>query len=479
MKGWRERVALAWCRVGVAWLPFADAASAEVPMSRLLRLSLFQVSAGMALALMNGTLNRVMIVELHVPAWLVATMVALPVVIAPFRALIGFRSDTHRSALGWRRVPYIWFGTLIQFGGFAIMPFALIILSGDTLAHTPWLGRFAAALAFFLVGLGLHTTQTAGLALATDIAPADKRSRVVALLYVMLLVGLCGAALLFSACLAQFTQLRLIQTVQGAAVLTFVFNVVALWKQEQRRPATAADAPEELPFGEAWRAIAERVRLTRFLLAVVLGTLGFSMQDILLEPFGAEVFGFSVAATARLTAWMAFGALLAYALAAQASARGVDPHRLAACGALCGVLAFSIVLFAAPLGAGHLFVLGSALIGFGAGLFAVATLLAAMAFDCGDHRGLALGAWSGAQALAAGLGVAIGGGLRDVVSDLAVAGAFGPALQQSSFGYSVVYQLEIVCLFASLIAIGPLVSAHDSQHRLRDQRPLGLAQLPS
>ncbi len=55
-------------------------------------------------------------------------MAALPVLIAPFRALLGFRSDNHRSAIGWRRVPYIWFGTLLQFGGLAIMPFALIVL---------------------------------------------------------------------------------------------------------------------------------------------------------------------------------------------------------------------------------------------------------------------------------------------------------------------------------------------------------------
>jgi MFS transporter, BCD family, chlorophyll transporter len=65
----------------------------------------------MAAVLLIGTLNRVMIVELGVPASLVAVMVALPLV-APFRALIGFRSDTYRSVLGWRRVPYIWLGSL-------------------------------------------------------------------------------------------------------------------------------------------------------------------------------------------------------------------------------------------------------------------------------------------------------------------------------------------------------------------------------
>ena len=117
--------------IDARYLPFADAASAGLPLSRLLRLSLFQVTVGMATALIVGTLNRVMIVELGVPAWLVAFMVALPLLVAPFRAFTGYKSDTHRSAFGWRRVPFIWTGTMLQFFGLAIMPFALLVLSGQ------------------------------------------------------------------------------------------------------------------------------------------------------------------------------------------------------------------------------------------------------------------------------------------------------------------------------------------------------------
>ena len=133
------------------------------------RLGLVQVALGSIVVLVASTLNRVMIVELGVSAALVSVMVSLPLVLAPFRALIGFRSDRHRSALGWRRVPYIWIGTLLQFGGLSIMPFALIILSGDSNGPA-WVGPAAAALAFLMVGAGMHTVQTAGLALATPMA---------------------------------------------------------------------------------------------------------------------------------------------------------------------------------------------------------------------------------------------------------------------------------------------------------------------
>ena len=141
-----------WMRLGTRFLPFADAATKELPLGRLLRLSLFQVSTGISIVLLNGTLNRVMIVELGVSTLLVSLMVSIPLVFAPFRVLIGFKSDNHRSVLGWRRVPYIWMGTLLQFGGFAILPFALLVLSGT--GEYPAVGQFGAALAFLLVGAG-------------------------------------------------------------------------------------------------------------------------------------------------------------------------------------------------------------------------------------------------------------------------------------------------------------------------------------
>ena len=197
----------------------------------------------MATVMMLGTLNRVMIVELGVPAFVVAIMVALPVLSAPFRALLGFRSDTHRSALGWKRVPYIWFGSLWQFGGLAVMPFALIVLSGDQTLGPDWAGEVLAGLAFLMTGLGVHMTQTAGLALASDRATEETRPRVVALLYVMNLLGMAVSALVLGALLTDFSNLRLIQVVQGSAVVTLLLNLIALWKQEHLRPMSTPSAP--------------------------------------------------------------------------------------------------------------------------------------------------------------------------------------------------------------------------------------------
>ena len=391
------RIGRLWTRVGSRFLPFADAASPDLPLSRLLRLSLFQVTVGMAIALTIGTLNRVMIVELGVSTTLVSIMVALPLVFAPLRAMIGFKSDTHRSVLGWRRVPYIWFGSLLQFGGLAIMPFALLVLSGDN--HAPvLLGQFAAALAFLLIGAGMQTTQTAGLALATDLACDALRPRVVALMYSMLLVGIVASGFVFGLLLQNFTPLRLIQVVQGSAALTMIVNVVALWKQEARNPArTAAAAGQDEPdfWASWWQFSAAAPTTKRFLVAVGLGTVAFAMQDTLLEPYGGEVLHLGVGQTTMLTALMGVGALVAFALAARSLTRGADPCRLAANGMVVGLPAFLAVLLASPLESPLLFRAGVVLIGFGAGLFSVGTLTAAMGLDTEGRSGLALGAWGG------------------------------------------------------------------------------------
>ncbi len=445
---------------GARYLPFADVATEDLPLRRLLRLSLFQVSTAMALVLLVGTLNRVMIVELGVPASLVGVMIALPVVAAPFRAFIGFKSDIHRSALGWRRVPFLWRGSLLQFGGFAIMPFALLVLAGKgESGNAPvWIGHSSAALSFLLVGAGVHTVQTAGLALATDLTPARSHPRVVGLMYVVFLLGMAVSALLFGAALTSFTPGRLVQVVQGAAVMTLVLNVVAMWKQEgrRRRFSWEPEPPPDPTFGESWAALREGGNVARRLVVVGLGTLAFGMADILLEPFGGQVLDLTVSATTRLTALFALGGLLGFGAASTWAERGADPHGIARVGAAVGLPAFAFVILAEPLGIMGLFLAGNALIGFGGALFSHGTLTAAMNKAPPDQAGLALGAWGAVQATAAGVAIAVSSGLRDVVTRL-----WGG--DDVAAGYLSVYGVEVALLLVTIAAIWPLIGRRSAE----------------
>ncbi len=444
-----------WATAGSKFLPFADAATPDLPLPRLLRLSLFQVSVGMALVLLVGTLNRVMIVEMGVPASLVGIMISLPLLFAPFRALIGFHSDTHRSALGWKRVPFMYRGTMLQFGGLAIMPFALIVLAGEgQAANAPaWVGDAAAALAFLLVGAGLHTVQTVGLALASDLVPAESQPKVVGLMYVMLLFGMIASAVLFGTQLADFTPGKLVQVVQGTAVLTIILNAASLWKQEPRRPAgqVARQSHDRPDFRAAWEQFARGGDVVRRLMAVGLGTMAFSMEDVLLEPYGGQVLHLSVGGTTQLTATLAVGGLFGFGLASRVLGRGADPFRMATYGALVGLPAFLSVIMAAPLATPALFAMGTFLIGVGAGLFGHGTLTATMRMAPDGQTGLALGAWGAVQASAAGLAIALGGIIRDTAAQFLPVTGLGAAL-----AYDLVYAIELALLVVTIVAMLPL-----------------------
>ena len=470
-----------WVALGPRFLPFADVATPDLPLGRLLRLSLFQVSVGMALVLLVGTLNRVMIVELNVPASLVGIMLALPLIFAPFRALIGHRSDTHRCELGWRRVPFIWNGTLLQFGGFAIMPFALLVLAGKMeAAHAPlWIGLVSAGLAFLLVGAGVHIVQTAGLALATDLTPPESHPRVVGLMYVMLLLGMIASALIYGALLTTFSPGRLIQVIQGTAVLTMVLNFAAMWKQETRRPRHGAPPPAADPsFSESWASFCQGEHAVRRLVVVGLGTMAFGMADILLEPFGGQILNLTVSATTKLTALLAVGGLIGFGFASQVLGRGGDPYRMANNGALIGLPAFVLVIAAAPLNITWVFLIGNFLIGFGGALFGHGTLTATMNRAPRDQAGLALGAWGAVQATAAGVGMALSGTLRDLINTLLGTGPGPWGLPGSANGYLSVYLVEIGLLVITILATLPLIRHATKQGAVASPEPMLAAASP-
>jgi MFS transporter, BCD family, chlorophyll transporter len=286
-------------------------------------------------------------------------------------------------------------------------------------------------------------------------------------------LGMVVSALIFGAILSNFSELRLIQTVQGAAVITMILNSIALWKQEARHsiplaPGTNApsffaslklldqNGPSDGPVDGRGASRGDGRGLRR-MVAIGLGTIGFSMQDILLEPYGGEILGLTVGATTLMTALLALGGMAAFILAERSLGRDLDPYRLAGYGAVGGLGAFAAIIFSAPLQSPMLFGLGTALIGFGGGLFAVGSLTAFMQLAHNGQSGLALGIWGAVQASAAGGAAAFGGLFRDLVTQAADAGLLGATLAVPEIGYCAVYHLEIALLFATLISLGPLV----------------------
>nr|WP_281250983.1 MULTISPECIES: PucC family protein [Rhodobacter] len=414
----------------------------------------------MTLVLLAGTLNRVMIVEMGVHASIVSIMLAMPLLFAPFRTLIGFKSDTNKSALGLKRVPWIWKGTIYQFGGFAMMPFALLVLSGfgESYDAPRWIGISAAALAFLLVGAGAHIVQTAGLALATDLVEEEDHPKVVGLMYVMLLFGSVAAALIYGFLLANYTPGRLIQVIQGTAVVSVALNMAALWRQEafDREKARQMEAAVHPTFRQAFNELMARKGMLPLLIVIALGTFGYGMCDVLLEPYGGQALGLTVGQTTKLSALFAFGTLTGFGLASKVLGNGMKPMHLGLIGAIIGVPGFAAIIYSSLLPLFAFFVLGTYVVGFGIGLFGHATLTATMRAAPADRIGLALGAWGAVQATAAGLGIALAGIVRDGL--VALPNTFGSGVAGP---YNAVFALEAFLLLIAIVFAVPLALSRD------------------
>jgi MFS transporter, BCD family, chlorophyll transporter len=259
-----------------------------------LRLSLFQVVIGMVTALLVGTLNRVMIVELQVPAWWVALAVAIPMVFAHLAH--PDRLPQRHTPLGAGPAPHSLFVDRYLAVVWRSVHHAFCLVAAvRTRSRQPVGGSAGRVPGFVLVGAGIQVTQTAGMALAHDLASDDKRPRVVALLYSMLLVGMIASSAVFGWLLADFSPQKLIQLVQGCAVMVAVMNLASLWKQEAR--GAKRGRREAGGFASSWRDLMAQPQMRRFLWTLALGTFAFNMQDIVLEPYAAEILKLDVGAT--------------------------------------------------------------------------------------------------------------------------------------------------------------------------------------
>jgi BCD family chlorophyll transporter-like MFS transporter len=186
------------------------------------------------------------------------------------------------------------------------------------------------------------------------------------------------------------------------------------------------------------------------------------MADVLLEPYGGQVLDLSVAMTTRLTAVFAGGGLIGFAIASKVLLDGADPLDVAWWGTLIGVPAFALIIAAGPMGEAPMFVIGTGLAGLGAGLFGHGTLTATMRSAPRAQVGLALGAWGAVQATAAGIAVALGGIIRDLILTHPDAATFRPEA-----AYTPVFALELALLVA---AVGAIVIVRRKQARLSQTR---------
>lgn len=409
----------------------------------VLRLGLFQFGMGVSLAPLAGTLNRVLVNELRIPAVAVGFLLALHYFVSPARALIGFRSDAARAAGSWR-TPYLVLGAMLTYGGLATAPFTLILLSGDGALSFPAAMLFCTAI-FLAYGVGVNIVETIYLATVSDITPSAERGRVLGVLWIMLVLGTIVSSVVMGELLTSYSHFRLIQVMQGSAVIFIALTFVAMYNQERLKPnGELEDVAEPIrvreTLGQQLRLLWAQAPLRNLFVVLFVATLGFATHDVLLEPYGAQVLGMSVTQTTRLTALWGAGMLSGIALSALLLWRGRSPLLLISAGCLLGAAGFlAVTLASSPELAGP-FRAGVLLIGAGRGAFIVGALALVLSIVDKNHAGLFIGLWGITQALAQGFG-AIGGGLgRDLVQR---------ASGDTALGYAAVYATSLGLLLAA------------------------------
>ena len=379
----------------------------------IFRLGLIQAALGSVVVLTTSTLNRVMVVELALPALVPGLMVALHYAVQLSRPRMGFGSDQ-----GQRRSPWIAGGmAVLALGGFGAAV-------GTAWAATePGLGLTLTALSFVLVGLGVAASGTSLLALLATRVQQDRRAAAATLVWVMMIAGFAITAGLAGRFLDPFSPERLVMVSGSVSVLALCLALVALAGVEDSAPVLPVVAEVKPRFLQALRQVWSEPDARRFTIFVLVSMVAYSAQDLILEPFAGLRFGFTPGESTQLSGVQHGGTLMGMLLAALAGRRigGVAFGSLrgwmvggclASAVALGGLVAGGMVGPTWPLRA-NVFLLGVA-----NGAFSIAAIGSMMAL-AGQGRaareGTRMGLWGAAQAI----GFAVGGVLGTAASDLA------------------------------------------------------------
>jgi BCD family chlorophyll transporter-like MFS transporter len=403
------------------------------------RLGLVQACLGAVVVLTTSTLNRVMVIELALPALLPGLLVALHYLVQWVRPRMGFGGD-----VGGRRTPWI-------VGGMAVLALGGVGAAAATvwMATAPTAGLVLAVLSFAAIGLGVSAAGTSLLVLLAKRVDAPRRAPAATLVWLMMIVGFALTASVAGRFLDPYTPARLLAVSATVSGLAFALALLALRGLEGAHVA-APEAVRRTPFRVALAEVWADPPARRFTVFVFVSMLAFSAQDLILEPFAGAAFGWTPGQTTTLAGMQHGGVLLGMLLVAAAGRLGWGSLR-AWCAGGCLVSALALVAVAAT---GWLDAPGALrpavmLLGAANGAFSIAAIGSMMRM-AGEgqaaREGVRMGLWGAAQAMAFGLGGLIGAAGSDATR--AWLGSAVPA-------YGAVFVAEaMLFVVAALLALG-------------------------
>ncbi|MCA3454809.1 MAG: BCD family MFS transporter [Rhodobacter sp.] len=387
----------------------------------ILRLGLAQMSLGAIIVLMTSTLNRIMVVELALPALVPGLLVGLHYAMQLSRPGWGHWSDLSR-----RRTPWIVGGmAVLALGGF------LAALAVAIWAAMPVPGLVLSMLAYALIGAGAGASGTSVLAFLAAATAPRRRAAAATIIWLMMIFGIAATAGIVGALLDPYSPGRLLGIVACVSAGAVVLTTLALLGLEKGGSAPVVEARQPLRKGimEIWAEPQAR-RFTQF---VFLSMTAYFMQELILEPYAGLVFGLTPGQSTSLSGAQnggVFVGMLAVGIAA--TGLGIGSLRAWVVGGCTGSAATLLgIALIGPLQVNLILPL-TILLGFCNGVFAVAAIGAMMALagqGRSDREGTRMGLWGAAQAIAAGVGGLTGAVAVDALRlllapDLAFAAVF-------------------------------------------------------
>ena len=374
---------------------------------QIIRLGFVQMALGAIVVLTTSTLNRLMVVELALPAVLPGALVALHYGIQITRPQWGYKSDTGGARTRW----IIGGMAILALGGLGAA-YGVVVMAGQAT-----LGLIISILAYAAIGVGVGASGTSLLALlATSTAPR-RRPAAATITWLMMIFGIAMTAGISGQFLDPYTPLRLMQVVAVVTLGAFVLTCVAVRGIEAQ--VVAQPEAESAPFMEGLREIWAEPKARMFTLFVFLSMTAYFMQELILEPYSGLVFGFTPGQSTTLSGAQNGGVFLGMVVV------GVAGTALKLLSLRAWVVIGCIGSAAALIGVSTLGQIGPGVpllpavigLGFFNGMFAVAAIGSMMAL-AGEGRtareGTRMGLWGAAQAIAAGFGGLAGAGLVDL-----------------------------------------------------------------
>jgi BCD family chlorophyll transporter-like MFS transporter len=420
----------------------------------ILRLGLVQSALGAIIVLTTSTMNRVMVVELALPAIVPGVLVALHHVVQLLRPRFG-----HGSDVGGRRTPWIIGGMVVLALGGIAAAIATALMATNRVA-----GMLLGAAAFVAIGVGAGSTGTSLLVLLAKRVEADKRAAAATIVWVMMIAGFILTSAIAGRFLDPFTTTRLVVVTTCVALIALTVSVLAVHGVEGR--STGESAIEAVPAQGSFRRAASEVwadpEARRFTIFVFVSMLAYSAQDLILEPFAGLVFGYTPGESTRLSGVQNGGVLLGMVLVGivgtlRRRAGETSMRSWTVAGCIASAVALSALVIGGLTGPGWPLRPTVMALGIANGAFAVAAIgsMMALAGATRDGReGMRMGLWGAAQAIA----FAAGGVFGTAAVDLARQFFDAPV-----FAYTTVFALEAL-LFLVAARLGAQVSDPSAVH---------------